>query len=368
MSLSSIKEELRRSTVNLRLPKQASLIIQSVTAATVLSYCFYHLFWGEPLVALFAGLTSASAICSIRETSAERSDVVCLSLFSVFAGITAVFTSYYFGYRGLIFLFPYITALVFIFTPRLALGLGVSIAIASLIAAMNVMPVEQIVRYSIPLALTVLLTMGYAAKMLQQQQSLWREANQDWLTGIMSRKRFTERFTQFLESKHGQDGRFGMVFIDLDNFKSINDKYGHAAGDYVLRQVARRLESEALKLSPNNVCDAQELPVVRLSGDEFALMVCCAENEQSVLETAQQAAATLRGNYNWPGEQINLEVSVGVFVGRYSEETTESSLAKADAAMYFAKRDPSSQGIRLFDDEVARSADLAAISRASQSY
>lgn len=203
--------------------------------------------------------------------------------------------------------------------------------------------------------LSHILTGVYARKMLGQQKTLWSEANRDWLTGLMSRKRFTERMQHFLDEYRDDPGLFGMIYIDINDFKLINDHNGHATGDAVLIELARRLRSACIDLGYDSPDYMEEPPVARLSGDEFALITCHLNTKEEIYNTAKALSDSLTGTYHWKTQAIDLGVSIGVFCGRYDRETTETALAKADAAMYFAKRDTSGHGLRMCDAEVESS-------------
>lgn len=343
------------ATVNMKPPKQASVLIHIATALTLVGYCIFHSLVGEPLIAGLAGMSALAALCSTVETIRERPAGTWLMTFAIFTGLAILATSWYFGYRGLIMLFPYVAALVFIFAVRIAIWWGILVTLGCLLLALNTMPANQIAHFAIALLLSNILTGVYARKMLEQQRTLWQEANRDWLTGLMSRRRFTERMQQFLNEYRNDPGLFGMIYIDINDFKLINDQNDHATGDAVLVEVALRLRNACIELGYNNPDYMEEPPVARLSGDEFALVTCHLDTEEEIYNTAKALYDSLTGTYHWKNQAIDLGVSIGVFCGRYDRETTETALAKADAAMYFAKRDTTGQGLRMFDAEVESS-------------
>jgi diguanylate cyclase (GGDEF)-like protein/PAS domain S-box-containing protein len=151
---------------------------------------------------------------------------------------------------------------------------------------------------------------------------LQRLADRDPLTGLFNRRRFEEDLIQQIArcARHGD--RAAIAMIDLDAFKAINDTYGHAAGDDVLRVVAAAL-GERMRVSDT---------LARLGGDEFAAILIGVEEAQAGDVADALAAAVARSETIRP-----VAASVGV-AALSPEDTVDRALARADAAMYAAKR------------------------------
>jgi diguanylate cyclase (GGDEF)-like protein len=161
----------------------------------------------------------------------------------------------------------------------------------------------------------------------QKIARLERLAVTDELTGLLNRRGFVGQLGRVLglAQRHGDTGL--LVFIDLDGFKRVNDTYGHAAGDDVLRHVARFLE--------RNVRSTDI--VGRLGGDEFALVLTPASPE-GAKRRARQIETLLNAEIvTWGGHAIPIQASVGGQVYG-STDDAEALLARADASMYSAKR------------------------------
>jgi diguanylate cyclase (GGDEF)-like protein len=152
-------------------------------------------------------------------------------------------------------------------------------------------------------------------------------AARDQLTGLLNRGRFVQLVEDAVESAAATNSRFGVLFIDLDGFKPVNDEFGHAAGDELLRQVASRL------LGAVRVDDA----VARLGGDEFTVLVTNGFDAVAVEALAWQIVDLLGSPYFVQGELVEVSVSVGL--ARYPEngETVAELLGASDEAMYAVK-------------------------------
>lgn len=157
------------------------------------------------------------------------------------------------------------------------------------------------------------------------QEQLTHQAFHDPLTGLANRALFVNRVTQALASAQRADGLVTVLFIDLDDFKKVNDGLGHSAGDDLLRQVTERLTG-AVRAGDT---------VARLGGDEFAVLLVDAGDAD-----AERAAGRMLASVNVPVALGEAEVTVGASIGIASargDVITEDLLRRADLAMYAAK-------------------------------
>ncbi|MBV9431411.1 MAG: EAL domain-containing protein [Hyphomicrobiales bacterium] len=131
----------------------------------------------------------------------------------------------------------------------------------------------------------------------------------------------------------GSGGRGALLFLDLDGFKSINDTFGHKAGDALLRKVAERLDN----LLKETSCSGAKALLGRLGGDEFAAILPGLETSEAVSQVAREMIECLRAPFRCDGDTANVGVSIGI--ARYPDDGTgyEDLLVKADLAMYAAK-------------------------------
>ncbi len=157
------------------------------------------------------------------------------------------------------------------------------------------------------------------------EAELSRLALTEPLTGLANRGALTKFLSEHLAGDPNTP--VGVIFIDLDGFKQINDVHGHAAGDAVLIQAARRIEGDVVP--PNSV--------YRVGGDEFVILVIDAETATRVRQLADQVRTGLARSYDAAGVQVSLTASVGWSRGDASDGV-ESLIDKADADMYRRKK------------------------------
>jgi diguanylate cyclase (GGDEF)-like protein/PAS domain S-box-containing protein len=173
-----------------------------------------------------------------------------------------------------------------------------------------------------------------AAKDVTDRMWLERQALRDPLTKLPNRLLLMDRARQALGRLRRSHSLVALLFIDLDRFKSVNDGFGHAAGDHLLISVAERIV-RALRDSDT---------AARLGGDEFVILAEDLENEEEALEVGQRILYALETPFLAGATEVTMLASVGISVSHASETDPEDLLREADIAMYRAK---SAGGARL---------------------
>jgi diguanylate cyclase (GGDEF)-like protein/PAS domain S-box-containing protein len=167
-------------------------------------------------------------------------------------------------------------------------------------------------------------TLGTALARLRNEQRIRYEAVHDPLTGLANRTLLRDRLEHALaRSQREEDKATGVLFVDLDNFKDVNDAYGHAAGDAVLVELGRRLKTA---VRPADT-------VARLGGDEF-VVVCEEVDAEAVLHLADRLLTAIREPLQVGDVAHKLTASIGAALGRTDPDAL---LGDADAAVYHAK-------------------------------
>ncbi|MEV5933318.1 EAL domain-containing protein [Streptomyces sp. NPDC052079] len=152
------------------------------------------------------------------------------------------------------------------------------------------------------------------------------EATHDALTGLPNRTFFFERLEKALGAGEGR--RFGLCYLDLDGFKTVNDSLGHAAGDRLLVEVADRLQ--ACATAPGEM-------VARLGGDEFVALTTGPDTQRTVDELAARIMNALLAPISVDGRELTVRGSIGIVEGPAGERSAAEVLRSADITMYRAK-------------------------------
>lgn len=169
----------------------------------------------------------------------------------------------------------------------------------------------------------------YMAVMQRRVEDMLKhQASHDRLTGLPNRMLFEDRLSLALAHTHRYGEMLAVVFLDLDNFKTINDTLGHGLGDQLLQIVAERLTG----------CVGKHDILARWGGDEFTFLlssITCAEDAAKI---ALKILETLNVPIKIDGKELYIKASLGIALAPYDGEDTDTLLKNADAAMYRAKQ------------------------------
>jgi len=159
------------------------------------------------------------------------------------------------------------------------------------------------------------------------EQQLLRQANYDILTGLPNRMLALDRLKLALAQARRESSLVGVMFLDLDNFKHINDTLGHDAGDNLLIEAARRISS----------CLRGTSTVARLGGDEFLVILPGLTGPEATSQVAERILKTFSPPYLLNGQEVFVTTSIGISIFPNDSDNSGTLLQHADAAMYQAK-------------------------------
>lgn len=176
-----------------------------------------------------------------------------------------------------------------------------------------------------------------------RERDLWDKAHQDKLTGLYNRLMFDMSLERAISNARRNQSQLAILFIDLDNFKIVNDTYGHKAGDDVLLEIARRLKS----------CQRNNDTLARYGGDEFALLLENIEDINSVTQVAQRVIDECAQPISSDGYSARVSASVGISLYPNDAITPRVLLSYADRAMYKAKS-KGRNGLYFYEEGLSR--------------
>ena len=177
-------------------------------------------------------------------------------------------------------------------------------------------------------------------KLQEQTEVLSHQAHHDALTGLPNRLLFEDRLEQAIAHAKRFHNCVGVVFIDCDNFKNINDNLGHGVGDEVLRVIAQRMQ---LHLRFTDTCS-------RLGGDEFTLVLDNIKDKIDIVSCLDNLIAEVKKPLVIDTHSLDITLSIGVALYPLHGKTPELLLKKADAAMYISKEQGRDK-ITFFEEE-----------------
>ncbi|MCU7921588.1 MAG: EAL domain-containing protein [Candidatus Thiodiazotropha sp. (ex Dulcina madagascariensis)] len=176
----------------------------------------------------------------------------------------------------------------------------------------------------------------------ETEERIRRHAYYDGLTGLPNRTLFLERLQQALNHSDRYNECFGLFFIDLDRFKSVNDTLGHEAGDRLLQSVGERI-GDIIRETDT---------LARLAGDEFSLLLHNIDRNDDLVKLAQKIVTVLGEPFDIQGKSVHIGASIGICIYPVDGKDASTLLRYADLAMYQAKHSGKNT-YRFFSDELS---------------
>ena len=202
----------------------------------------------------------------------------------------------------------------------------------------------QLLNFWFYMVILSLVGMGLASTVtafVQAEKNVRNLAQHDVLTGLPNRRLLSERLQQAIGFAKRQGHSLALIFHDLDNFKPVNDTYGHRAGDVLLQEVAKRLRD----------CVRETDTVARLGGDEFVVLLPSISGRDDALFVAEKIHDALLLPFDIEGHTVSISTSIGIAIHPDHGDTEEALLVNADDAMYSAKQD-GRNNIKFFSAEM----------------
>ena len=162
----------------------------------------------------------------------------------------------------------------------------------------------------------------------QNEARIWRQGNFDSLTGLVNRNLFSDRLSHALDCAERIQSRVALLYIDLDDFKYVNDSLGHLVGDKLLQETSQRLVSHMRKSDT----------VARLGGDEFAILLPENNSTYDIETVVNKILINLAQPYHLEGRDSFVSASIGITIFPDDGDNAVTLMRKADSAMYRAKK------------------------------
>lgn len=248
-------------------------------------------------------------------------------------------------------IFPLLIAIIYLnpFKISLLISAGFCILTAVFITYGDISSVLHLTDFSenrLLVALMVTCSIGlisnyYYSKTINYMQELYRSgiqelAYRDRLTGLANRWTFETWVNKILDQERFSQNITALVFLDIDNFKTINDSYGHHAGDQLLKRFALRL-SNCIR-SVNRETNETEYSIARYAGDEFMILLHDVPTRSDLERIVHRISVLFAEDSDKEGQISALTFSIGISIFREDADNLEQLIQCADKAMYKAKR------------------------------
>ena len=168
----------------------------------------------------------------------------------------------------------------------------------------------------------------YAIERKRAEEHLTYLAQYDHLTGLVNRSLFRDRLVQAMARSKRLQQPIGLMLLDLDRFKAVNDTFGHDMGDELLKTVSERLKA----------CVREVDTVARMGGDEFTIILEGVTSEENILMVAKRITESIATPFELKGQKISIGVSIGITIYPQDDHPVDELLKHADTAMYRAKQ------------------------------
>ncbi|MEZ8104794.1 GGDEF domain-containing protein [Vibrio cortegadensis] len=303
-------------------------------------------YWFGTFDLIWAGIALANSIYVLRKKQPAYADLILSSILLIQGVVLFLYSQT--GSDHLLWLYPILAAVIFINEFRIGLMLSSSFFV--LISSITVLSgvIEIPTTYAASRFLFSLLAMCvichtsayYYAKIISYIQSLYQEgiedlAYMDQLTGLANRWSFENWAKQKLTKIEANKGITALIFIDIDDFKVINDNYGHDVGDRVLQHFAKRLKNNIR--TKDRKTDNQDYSIARYAGDEFIILLYDVRSEQDLNQILHRICHLFDHDYNGHERINSLTVSVGAAIFPQDAKDLPELTRCADKAMYAAK-------------------------------
>ncbi len=166
-------------------------------------------------------------------------------------------------------------------------------------------------------------------KLIKQRDIIYQQAHCDHLTSLANRTVLNQKLQQLIDEGAQSDKKFGILFLDLDNFKEINDTLGHDVGDMILIHVAKTLL----------LCTRKSDTVTRFGGDEFIILIDNVDNEENLKTIAAKLVETIGQPLKIRNHHLHVTASIGVSIFPKHGSDFNQLIKNADLALYLAKNE-----------------------------
>lgn len=331
---------------------------------TGLTYYQYHLIGGLTFACFaiyqfvygnfYVGITNTVATLSILALIAcgffykDSHLIKSVILLIIISAILSA--SYFVGLGGVIWLYPIVMAIFFNHNGKCAAILSVLTITLTLYLASYQVEASLLFKIFLSLLLCIAFAYVYRTAILKKQGELKRAADTDFLTGISNRRSFQNWLNRSISVHRQTHHLLAVYFLDLDDFKYLNDSYGHEFGDKVLKEVSDRL---ANSVRDTDIVSWQEnSQLARIAGDEFVIATSFLNHQKDADIIARRLLAAINTPLVLDSITLTLSGSIGVTLCQDRITCAKTLLQEADAAMYRSK-ERGKNCITYFDDDIA---------------
>lgn len=298
--------------------------LQATSASIAIPFGLYRYYQNDPVTAALILFTAIPLVIGAWANHVNHKNYLLRNGALLYAGLFVLLLVYRIGILGFAWSFPLVLAYIFIFSSRAALFYNTIFVSSVIIIGSYTIDIEILVRQSVGLVMTMIFGIVFSKVIHDQKDLLEQAAYVDVLTGALNRRgMFHSLGLHINQFERHPEVKSSIILLDIDHFKTVNDHYGHGAGDEILAKISEIIMSHIRK----------EDLFFRYGGEEFLILTPFTE-----LKDASQIAENLRDLIEQSDFGIKQTVTISCGVAELSHSVTGASwIERADKALYQAK-------------------------------
>ncbi|OMH26581.1 bifunctional diguanylate cyclase/phosphodiesterase [Motiliproteus sp. MSK22-1] len=315
--------------------KQVRIIFHTVVLIPLVVYALHHLLTESTYIGIGTAVCAILLAVSLAQALQDKPNKIIAKSFLLSLSVTLLIACHQIGVRGVLFLYPAIAGLFIVHPVRRACIYSILLSVFGVLAAAEHLGGMLAAKFFLGLFITVVLVASLTVTLVSQQQRLEKLLSEDFLTETLNHRGLIQWLTSKIPTLIKRNQSLAVFAIDLDNFKRVNDCFGHSIGNQVLVAVSRTIvdtiEPHQLEPSAGN-----QWILSRPSADEFVLAIADLSDfeAQSIVQDLMARLSTLLTE---SGSVIQIQASVGIAIFPNHGDSSEVLLNHANAAMREAK-------------------------------
>ncbi|MBQ4850292.1 bifunctional diguanylate cyclase/phosphodiesterase [Pseudoalteromonas sp. MMG012] len=310
-------------------------------------YAAFHILRGNLIIASISIINVIAITFILVKYKNNQLQHIHNDLFIALLSLSVIAACYELGSRGIIYIFPVVAGYIYYYKAKVAIIVSTALCTFALIASLKHLDYETAIRTLVPIMITVVISFLYAKKVEYHQTQLRHIAKSDHLTGLYNRRKLISWLKE-KEARISRNNHLLFLCLGVDNFKHVNDQYGHSFGDYLLQEIASKIEEQ---INPLRAGD-KGIVLSRVAGDEFIVGIYGVIPYTLIKSISPKLLNCVNNIDCIQGVSLSVDACVGLTT-RSSAFSYEQVIKEVHIAMYEAKKASKNQ-TRFYSSKLAK--------------